>query len=82
MDDKPPLVFANKVIRRFVDNLFGGQTMILPKDYMVMRVVFRKLGGSWKRIILGDIEANKLVVRIIQAWGTLHEKNRKVEGEY
>lgn len=80
--DKPPLEFANRVLRRFVDNLFGGKVEVIPQDYTVMRVVFRNLGGSWEQILHGNIEHCKLVVRVVQSWGTLQEKNRKVEEGY
>lgn len=78
-DNRPPLEFANRVIRRFIDNLFGDETLVLPQDYIAMRVVFRKLGGSWEKVFEGDTQ---LIIQIVQSWGNLKDKNRKVELGY
>jgi hypothetical protein len=80
--NKPPLEFANRVVRRFVDNFFGDETMVLPQDFTAMRVVFRKLGGSWEKLFQGDIVQLQLMTQIIQSWGNLKGKNRKVEEGY
>ena len=80
--DRPPLEFANRVLRRFVNNLYGASVYVLPEDYTMMRVVFRNLGGSWEQVSQGDIEQCKTVVRIVQSWGALREKSRKVEEGY
>lgn len=82
MDDRPPLVFANRVIRRFVDNLYSDKVMVLPKDFTVMRVVFRKMGGSWEKVSQGDIEQCKLIVQVVRTWGNTQEKSRKIDLGY
>lgn len=81
-DSKPPLVFANRVIRKVVDNLLGDGLSVIPDDYVTMRVVFRKLGGSWQALSQGDIHQNQLIVRVVQAWGNIRGKARKIEEGY
>lgn len=75
MDDAPavPLVFAERVIRQFVDHLLGGGT-VRPRDYMVMRLVFRKLGGSWDKIVHGDIEQITMLEKVVTNWGKRRPK--------
>lgn len=70
MDDAPfvPLVFANRVIRQFADHLLGGVT-IKPKDYTLMRLIFRELGGQWDGFIHGDIEQITMLEKVITRWG-------------
>lgn len=83
MDDKkPPLEFANRVIRRFVDNLYGDDVGVMPQDYTAMRVVFRKLGGSWEKVSQGDINHCRKIVQVVQGWGKRQKDHRKVEVGY
>lgn len=81
MDDstKTPLVFANRAIRLFANNQLGDEVMILPDDYMAMRVVFRKCQGSWEGISSGDVVMTNLLARIVTAWGKNQSKRRKIE---
>jgi hypothetical protein len=64
-----PLVFANRVIRQFVDNMFGAGKEISDRDYMVLRVVFRHTGGSWTQLIQGDVRQLTVLEKLIQTWG-------------
>lgn len=69
MDAEPetPLLFANKVIYKFVDNLLGRP---VDRDQAsTLRVVFRRCGGEWSRIVSGDPVHIGLLIRLIQAWG-------------
>ena len=81
MDDqqKPPLVFANRIIRQFVDHLVGENTTILPQDYLVLRTVFRWCQGSWERVGHGDIVHNRLLASILTAWGAMPGRKYDVE---
>lgn len=81
MDDapKPPLVFANRVIRQFVDHLVGEDIITTKTDYTVMRLVFRWCGGSWEMINHGDIVHNRLLATIISAWGGMPGRKHEVE---
>lgn len=76
---KPPLHFADRVIRRFVDNQLGDDAMVLPADYMRIRVVFRRCQGSWEQVAQGNVVHIHLLSKIVAAWGRLKEKHRKVE---
>jgi hypothetical protein len=71
MDDQPtpPLVFANRLIRQFADNLLGSDVVALPNDYTIIRTAFRYAGGSWESVTLGDIVQIRLLEEIILAWG-------------
>jgi len=71
---KLPLVFANRVIRQLVDHLLGEQVIMTPEDYRAIRVVFRWCKGSWEQLELGNIVHNRLLIKIISAWG---EKSKK-----
>ena len=84
MDNKPPLEFANRIIRMLVDNMFGSSVMILPSDYTTIRVTFRKIGGLWTKVCRGDMDHCRKVVRVVQSWGDIHQKNksRKVDVGY
>jgi hypothetical protein len=65
-----PLVFANRVIRQFADHMgLGGS--IKPRDYMMMRLVFRKLGGEWDKVVHGDIQQITLLEKVITRWGKI-----------
>lgn len=81
MDDIPksPLSFANKAIRQFVNNLLGSDVIIAPKDYTVLRVVFRKCGGSWERLNHGDIVHTQLLTKILTSWGSMPGRQREVD---
>lgn len=75
MDDCPgntPLFFANKVIHRFVDNLVGKPIKVDQVD--TIKVVFRRCGGEWARIVSGDPVHVGLLIRLVQAWGRLNAK--------
>lgn len=65
--ESTPLLFANKVIHKFVDNLLGRD--IDKHSSEVIRVVFRRCGGDWYRILHGDPVHIGLLLKLIQAWG-------------
>ena len=81
MDDSPkiPLVFANRAIRQFANNQLGAEIMILPDDYMAMRLVFRKCRGSWERVSNGDVVHVNLLAKVVVAWGRTRRRKRKIE---
>ena len=53
--EESPIVLANRVLRLFVDHLLGEDMLTMPQDYTVLRVAFRKCGGSWDHVVHGDI---------------------------
>jgi hypothetical protein len=74
-----PQVFANKVILQFVQHLMAGGMVVEPEDYLVIRTVFRSVGGSWSRLADGDVVMLELLQKIISAWGNMPD--RKLEDE-
>lgn len=78
---KPPLVFANRVIRQLVDHALGDDCVLLPKDYMLIRTAFRWYKGSWEMLFQGDMAHNRLLANIIANWGKLPERQRRTDVE-
>jgi hypothetical protein len=79
MDSAPtPLAFADRLIRMSVDNSAGADMIILPQDYMALRVTFRKMGGSWEKLGNGDIRHCRLLSEVVRAWSSLPERKREV----
>lgn len=66
-EKEPPLEFANQVIAMFAENILG-QTDMKPENYSVIRVTFRKLGGSWFELCHGGVGHITLLVECIKAW--------------
>lgn len=66
--DAPPLVFAHQVIKQFVDNMLGDKK-IDAHGYRVIRLVFRKLGGSWYELCMGSPRNTDLLMQAVGAWG-------------
>lgn len=76
---KVPLVFSERVIRRLMTNQFSADVIALPKDYQVIKLVFRKRGGSWEGVAQGNFQQIHLLGNVVRVWGRLREKQRKVE---
>lgn len=56
------------MIRQFADHLLGGG-LIRPKDYAVIRLVYRKRGGNWEAFTQGDIDQVTLLEKVVTNWG-------------
>ncbi len=71
MDDPKtqPLAFADIVIQRLVNNLFGSDKPVEQKDYAIMRGAFRQHQGSWEQILKGDMKNILLLEKIVTQWG-------------
>lgn len=67
-EKQPPLEFANQVVSQFAENLLGGKSL-KKDDFMLIRLTFRKLGGSWFNLCLGDIRHLILMTYVVRAWG-------------
>jgi hypothetical protein len=78
MDDaeKTPLLFADKVIHRFVDNLLGRG--VSGDQSKAIRVVFRHCGGQWDQIVSGDPIHIGLLMKLVQVWGKTAPPEEKV----
>lgn len=83
MDSRPePLAFANKAIRTFVDNNVHEKCALLKEDYALIRRVFRKLGGNWEALSMGDPKHIGLLARLTKAWGAkMRDKRLTKPGE-
>lgn len=63
----------------YADHLCGADLVILPKDFTVLRVAFRKAGGNWEQVALGNIVHIQLLSKIVVAWGQMPDRKRKTE---
>lgn len=68
-DNEAPKIFANRMIRMIVDHSFGDDMDIAPNEYMVIRVAFRKMGGEWEEISLGNPEHLAKLKQVVSTWG-------------
>lgn len=72
MDDDsatPPLAFANQVIKMCADHLLGDEAKLNLRAYRVVRVVFRRVGGSWFELCQGHPHHTNLLIEAVKAWG-------------
>lgn len=76
---RTPLLFANKVIHKFVANLLARE--ITGRGVEAIRLVFRRCGGQWVRIVEGDPVHTGLLIRLVQAWGRSAKKVKPNEDE-
>lgn len=75
----PPLLFANQLIVQFVQHMLGGDLVVEANDFTVIRVAFRKLGGSWEALVGGDLQQVELLKKVVQTWGTNGEHKSKAD---
>jgi hypothetical protein len=52
--EPPPLVFAHQVIKMLGEHLLGEEVKLTRQAHLSVRVVFRKLGGSWFQVCSGS----------------------------
>lgn len=71
--EPPPLVFANQVIQMLGNHLLGEEAKLTHQAYRQVRLVFRKLGGSWVEVCGGSPKHMNLLIECVKAWG---ERNR------
>lgn len=65
----PPLVFANQVIQMLAEHVLGEDAKLNRTGYRLIRVVFRKLGGSWLQVCAGSPKDMRLLIDCVKAWG-------------
>lgn len=77
MDDpkQEPLLFSDRVIHKFVGNLFGETLALEPKDLALIKSVFCSCGGSWESIVKGDMRQVLILEQAVIQWGS--QPNRK-----
>lgn len=73
---KPPLVFANHVLKQMIEHGFGGDIIIKQDDYTALRTAFRWAGGSWVEIGLGNMVHIGLLGKFVSAWGNMPGRKR------
>lgn len=73
----PPLLFANQLIVQFVQHMLGGDVVIEANDFTVIRVAFRKIGGSWEDLVGGDLQQVELLKKVVTTWGTKFKHKSK-----
>ena len=67
--DPPPLAFANQVIKMLAEHLLGEDSKVNRAAYRLIRVTFRKLGGSWLELCSGSPRHVGLLIECVKAWG-------------
>lgn len=68
MDAPKPKQFANQIIQQMVQHSVAGDTQMAARDYTSIRVVFRRLGGSWAKFADGDFHQMELLRGVIAEW--------------
>lgn len=71
--------FANRLIRQFTNNLLGSDMIVLPDDFMAIRVAYKKGGGSWEKLLHGDMGHTLFLEKLIRTWGKQSGRIRKTE---
>lgn len=66
----PPLAFANEVIELLAQHLLGEDAELDAKAFQLIRIVFRKLGGSWFEVCSGSPKHTNLLIECVKAWGS------------
>ena len=79
LDQQPPLVFSNRIIRQLIDHMIGEKVIAEDIDFKSMRLVFRACGGSWEKFMNGDILTNELLQKIVTAWAQMPGRKQKQE---
>jgi len=74
---QPPKIFANKVICQMVQHMISEDMLIEPRDYLALRSVFRRCGGSWEKFADGDQVQIELLKTIITGWGQMPERKKE-----
>jgi len=79
---KKPLEFANKVIRQMMDHLFSDDIVSDRGDFLVIRTIFRFLGGKWEKVVEGDVVHLVLLSKVVAAWGNLPGRSHHSDDLY
>ncbi len=76
---KPPLVFANRVVRMLVDHLYGSDMIMTKEDYAQIRVTFRSKGGVWESVWQGDVKQLNLLKSLVNVWAKMPDRQREAD---
>lgn len=69
MDEDQPRLLAHKVIQQMVRHMVSESLPLTGRDFMSIRVVFRRCGGSWEKLAAGDLAHIELLKNVVTAWG-------------
>jgi hypothetical protein len=73
----PPSQLANRIIRQFVDHLFGEDMIMGRDDFLAVRTVYRQRGGTWQAIDSGSKDAIDILEKVVVAWGQMPGRKLK-----
>jgi hypothetical protein len=74
---RPPSIFANHVLSQVIRHAFGEDIVIEPCDFLTLRVVFRRCGGEWGKIVEGDLVHLELLKQIVGVWGRMPGREKE-----
>jgi len=74
---KQPKVFANKVLCQLIHHMVDENMVIEPRDYIALRKVFRRCGGSWEKLGEGDQVQIELLKTIVTSWGQMPGRKKE-----
>lgn len=80
MSASQPKLSANRVIHQLVQHTVSENLTPSALDYMVMRVAFRKVGGSWEVLLAGDHQQMNLLKFVVGAWGQMPRQVQEAGG--
>lgn len=79
MDDpkKKPLLFANRAIQQYAKAFLDGDEGLTAQECTTIRVVYRRLGGTWEGLTQGDPKMAAKLSQAVKAWGQARSKAKK-----
>jgi len=80
-DSEPsqPLVFADRLIRQFIDHSSGPDTHLTKDDFLSIRLAFNQSGGDWEQVVQGSPVQTMLLSTLVSAWSQLPGRKKEVE---
>jgi len=80
MNDSQPKLSANRVIYQLVQHTVSENLTPSAMDCMVMRIAFRKVGGSWEALFAGDQRQMNLLKFVVGSWGQMPNQVQEAGG--
>jgi hypothetical protein len=65
------------VLSQVIRHAFGEDIVIEPCDFLTLRVVFRRCGGEWGKIVEGDLVHLELLKQIVGVWGRMPGREKE-----
>lgn len=57
---------AYKIVRQITDHIYGSDTKISSKEFVNIYKMYREAGGSWERLMAGDIGCVKIIEDVLE----------------